>query len=66
VVDKLKPKTKVYNNPKGLDQYNHKNYEHATNELRREGNYKEQKIDEDVELAQLGAMWAQGKGRAKS
>ena len=23
-------------------------------------------MDEDIEFAQLGAMWAQGKGRAKS
>lgn len=56
----------MYNNPKGIDEYNHKNYYNGINELAKERNYNERKIDEDVEFAQLGAVWAQTKGRAKS
>jgi hypothetical protein len=65
VIDKLRPNVKVYCNPKNED-YNHKNYHNGMLELRRARNDHERKVEEDVEFAQLGAMWAQGKGRTKS
>jgi hypothetical protein len=47
-VDKLRPKVRVYNNPRGIDEYNHKNYNNAMVELRRGRNDLERKVDEDV------------------
>lgn len=66
IVDKLKPKIKAYHDAKGINQISQRHYYDGVAELRKNGNYKERKVDEDVEIAQLKAIWAQTKGRTRS
>ena len=64
-MDKLRPKNKVYGAPVG-PKIAKKHYQGGINELERYKNYGERKIEEDRDIAKLQAMWAQGRGRAKS
>lgn len=65
-MDKLKPKIKAYHDVKGINEISHKHYYDGVAELRKNANYNERKVDEDVEIAELKAIWAQTKGRTRS
>jgi hypothetical protein len=47
----LKPKIKAYHDAKGINDISHKHYYDGVAELRKNANYKERKVDEDVEIA---------------
>lgn len=62
----MRPKIKAYHDPKGINEISHKHYYDGVAEIKKNANYKERKVDEDVEIASLGAVWAQTKGRTRS